>query len=141
MYTDSVCGTSTDTSHDGDQNVLLDGERAGIESDAEDLNSGNDTGPETEDREGDQLSHYGANGDRRIAEEEELVETGDENSPEDTDEPSSEGVYGHIWVIGVCDGRPDLGVGRILFETPRMGQVEVGVVEVGDIDYGHWRGV
>lgn len=57
---------------------------------------------------------YATNGDRRVAEEEELVETGDEDGPEDTDEPRPEGVHGHVDVVGVGHRRPDLGVRRII---------------------------
>ena len=60
------------------------------------------------------MGTYTRDGDGRITEEEELVKTGDDDGPYETDKPCAEGGAGHVWVVGVGDGRPDLGVGRVI---------------------------
>ena len=56
------------------------------------------------------MNTYTSDGNGRIAEEEELVEAGDDNGPYETDKPCAEGGAGHVWVVGVGDGRTDLGI-------------------------------
>ena len=53
---------------------------------------------------------YAGDGDRGIAEEEELVQAGEDDGPDEADEPGPEGVHGHVRVVGVGDGRTDLRV-------------------------------
>ena len=57
---------------------------------------------------------YAAHGDAREAEEEELIETWDEDSPDNADEPSPKGTTGHVGVIRVRDGGTDFRVGRVV---------------------------
>ena len=91
--------------------MLLDSERAWIERDTEYFDGGDYAGPETDERERDELGDDARDGDGGISEEEELVEAWDEDGPAETDEPGAEGVDRHAGVVGVGDGRPDFGVG------------------------------
>lgn len=49
-----------------------------------------------------------------IAEIVELVDAGEDDSPEDSEEPGAEGVDGHGLVIVVCDGGTDFWIGRVV---------------------------
>ena len=109
-----VCRTRADASHDGDQDVFLDRERARVDRDTEDLDAGHDACPETENREGDELGHDTGDGDGGVSEEEELVQTGDEDGPGNANEPGPEGAAGHVRVVGVGDGGTDLGVRGVI---------------------------
>jgi hypothetical protein len=64
------------------------------------------------------------------AEVEELVEAGNEDGPEETDEPGAEGGAWHVWVVGVGDGSTDLGVWGVVLEVVDVIR-QVGVVKVG----------
>ena len=154
--THGICRGVTDGGHDGEEDMLLDGEGAGVNRDAKDLDVGDDACPETAKGEGEQLgdnlhasrSAIGAattnaqqerraydgekrgrwgrerrrkredthttDGDGGVPEEEELVHAGDEDGPDDSDEPSTEGAGGHVRVVGVGDGGAHLGVGRVV---------------------------
>ena len=57
---------------------------------------------------------YATNGDRRVPEEEELVQAGDEHGPADTDQPGPECVDRDRGVIGVRDGGTNLWVRRVV---------------------------
>lgn len=50
-----VRGLGTNTAHDGDQDVLLNGEGAWVNRDTKDLDSGHETSPKPDKREGQQL--------------------------------------------------------------------------------------
>ena len=65
-------------------------------------------------RHGKKSDAHIANSDGRIPEEEELVHAGDEDGPDDTNHPCTEGVDRHGRVVGVGDGGADLGVGRVI---------------------------
>ena len=52
-----IGGARADVGHNGDDNMLLNGERTGVERDTEDLDRGNNAGPETEDGERNQLGN------------------------------------------------------------------------------------
>ena len=52
--------------------------------------------------------------DARVAEEEELVQPGDDDGPDETDKPSTEGRAGHVDIVGVGDGSTDLRVGGVV---------------------------
>jgi hypothetical protein len=121
-----------DGCHDGDENVLLDGKRTRIEGDTEYLDGGDKACPETEEREGDELRDNARDGNGWEAEEEELVEAGDDDGPNEANEPSTEGVDGHVWVICVGYSRPDFRVRGIVLEGVDMVDVEVGVVKLGN---------
>ena len=128
--TDGVGRLCSHGGHDGDDDMLLDREWSGVERDTKDLYPRYDARPETEEREGDQLSYdlrcdtsrqppidletvyatYTTDSDRGIAEEEELVEAGDEHGPADANEPCPESVNGNGGVIGICDGSSDFRV-------------------------------
>lgn len=69
-----ICRSSTDTSHDGDENVLLDRERSGIDGHAEDLDIWAETSPSTTHWVGEQLGDNAGDGDRGISEKEELIQ-------------------------------------------------------------------
>lgn len=114
--------------------MLLDSERAWVERDTEYFDGGNYAGPETEEGERDELGNDARDGDGGISEEEELVEAWDEDGPAETDEPCAEGTDGHGRVVCVCDGGPDLRVGRVILEPVDVVEVEVGVLKVGDRD-------
>lgn len=60
-----------------------------------------------------------------------MIEAGDEDGPDDTNEPRPEGVHWHFEVICVGDGRPDLGIRRVILEVLDVLKVEIRVVEVG----------
>ena len=62
-----VSRARSDVGHNSDDNVLLDGEWAGVEGDTEDLYAGNESGPSAHEGEGDQLRHnlYVATHERR----------------------------------------------------------------------------
>ena len=114
--------------------MLLDGEWTGVEGDTKDLDVGEETCPEATDGEGEQLGDnlreaparstqcavrtreqtYSGDRDGGIPEEEELVHAGEDDGPDEANEPGAEGVHGHVRVVGVGDGGPDLGVGRII---------------------------
>ena len=55
MGTHGIGGLVTDVGHDGDEDMLLDGEGAGVEGDAEDLDVGEEACPEATEGEGEQL--------------------------------------------------------------------------------------
>lgn len=57
---------------------------------------------------------YAGDGDRGVAEEEELVEAGDDDGPEQADKPGAGGGARHVGVIGVGDGGAHLGVRRVV---------------------------
>ena len=78
---------------------------------------------------------YAANGDRGIPEEEELVHAGDDDGPDDTYEPCTEGFDRHVRVVGVGDGGADLGIWGIILEEQSI-LVEVGVLELRDGEDG-----
>ena len=83
---------------------------------------------------------YAANGDRGIPEEEELVHAGDDDGPDDTYEPCTEGVDRHVRVVGVGDGGADLGIRGIILKEQSI-LVEVGVLELRNGDDGDWRAI
>ena len=55
-----------------------------------------------------------SDGDSREAEEEELVQAGDEDGPDEADEPRAEGAAGHVGVVGVGDGGSNLRVRGVI---------------------------
>lgn len=151
-----VRATGGDVGHDGDHGVLLDVEWTRVERERaergrEDL-GGEDLGKEDTEGESDQLSDQGGDKDGRVPVGEELVETGEQDGEDKTDEPCSEGVDGHGRVIDVGDGCSYFWVDTVILESiletklgldvallkSRLGlvddvDVEVGVVEsVGD---------
>ena len=112
--TDGVGRLCSHGGHDGDDDMLLDREWSGVERDTKDLYPRYDARPETEEREGDQLGYdlrcdtsrqppidletvyatYTTDSDRGIAEEEELVQTRDNDSPNCSNHPGPKGVHG-----------------------------------------------
>ena len=44
----------------------------------------------------------------------ELIDGGEDDGPEHSEQPRSEGVDGHGLVIVVCDGGTDLWIGRVV---------------------------
>ena len=68
-----VCRARSDASHDGNQDVLLDRERARVELESEDRPSGKCPGEETANGERYKLSDELANDDGRVAEEEKFA--------------------------------------------------------------------
>ena len=66
------------------------------------------------------METYTANRDRRIPEEEELVQTGNEDSPDNTNEPGSESVDRHQGVVGVGDGGSNLRVRGVILCVASM---------------------
>ena len=117
--------------------MLLDGEWTGVERDTKDLDVGEETCPEATDGEGEQLGDnlgeapvrstqcavrtreqtYSGDRDGGIPEEEELVQTGNEDGPDNTNEPRSESVDRHQGVVGVGDGGSNLRVRRVVLCT------------------------
>ena len=79
--THRVCRLAPHSCHDRNQDVLLDSERAWIERDTEYFDGGDYAGPETDERERDELGDDARDGDGGISEEEELVEAWDEDGP------------------------------------------------------------
>ena len=70
---------------------------------------------------------------RNAAYEEELVDTGDEDRPDDAYEPGAESVDGHFRVVSVRDGGANLRVGRVVLELDRVGvEVRVLLIDVAD---------
>ena len=53
--THGICRGVTNGGHDGEEDMLLDGEGAGVEGDAKDLDVGEEAGPEAAEGEGQQL--------------------------------------------------------------------------------------
>ena len=53
----SVSGARADVCHNGDDDMLLDGEGTGVERGTKDLDLRDITGPETHEGEGNQLGH------------------------------------------------------------------------------------
>lgn len=118
--------------HDCRKHMLLDRERSGVEFHAENLIVGDEAGPcatEGEDQQlGDDLnapcsvrriysgiwSTYTADGDRGIAEEEKLVQAGDDNGPNKTEHPGADGRDWDIGVIRVRNSGTDLWVRRVV---------------------------
>lgn len=79
---------------------------------------------------------YAGNGDGRIAEEEELVEAGDDNGPDEADEPCAGGRTGHVGVVCVGDGGTHLGVRRVILCTRRSAlehEIVEGVVVLTEV--------
>ena len=60
------------------------------------------------------MDTHTTNDDRGISEEEELVETWNDDSPNDTNDPCAESVDRDGRVVSIRDGRPNLRVGRIV---------------------------
>jgi len=119
----------TERTH-GDQDMLLDGKRTGIQGITEDTPVGKPSGGGAADGERQELSDNAAYGDGGIAEEEELVETGEQDGPKDADDPGAEGGDGHVEIIGVGDGGTDLGIGAVVLESERLVLVEVWIIEL-----------
>ena len=125
--------------------MLLDGEWTGVERDTKDLDVGEETCPEATDGEGEQLGDnlgeaparstqcavrtreqtYSGDRDGGIPEEEELVHAGEDDGPDETDGPSAECVHRHVRIVGVSDGRSNLGVRRVILWTFRLESVPV----------------
>lgn len=63
---------------------------------------------------------YAAHGDAREAEEEELIHAGDNDSPNNTNDPDAQGGDRHTRVVGVSDRRANLGIGRVILWTTRF---------------------
>lgn len=118
-----------DASHDGDEDVLLDGERARVELHAEDGPPWERPGCEAADGVRDELGDELADDDRGIAEEEELVHAGEDDGADDADDPDAQGARGHGDVVGVGDGAAHFRVRRVLLDVFRI-RVQVGVVKV-----------
>lgn len=93
---DSVSGAGVDSSHGTDQDVLLDGEGAGVEREGPakdvELAGGEDSGHEVAQGERDQGDDRVTDRDLGLTEVEELVDKGDNGGEEETKEPHSEGV-------------------------------------------------
>lgn len=64
-----------------------------------------------------------------VSEEEKLVDTGDQDSPHDADNPSSESRRRHGRVVGVGHGGPDFWIRRLIFQCNGR-WVKVGVVRI-----------
>ena len=60
------------------------------------------------------INEYRGDENGRIAEEEELIQPGDQNGPDNTNEPSPERAHGHVDVVGICDCSSHFGVGRVI---------------------------
>lgn len=112
--------------------MLLDREWAGVELLAENPDVGDISRPETTDGERKELGNnlrrrlegssreidyritYTTDGDRRISEEEELIQTGDQDGPNDSDEPSTNGGDRDVRVVRVRDGGTDFRIWRVV---------------------------
>ena len=57
---------------------------------------------------------YTGDSDGGVAEVEELVKAGDDDGPDEADEPCTEGRAGHVDIVGVGDGSTDLRVGGVV---------------------------
>jgi hypothetical protein len=83
----------------------------------------------------------GGNGDRRVSEKEELIDTWDYDGPSETKYPSTECRHKHGWVIRIGNRGADFRVGRLIFEFGGH-RVEIWVVIVfyGDVlgKLGQW---
>lgn len=152
--THGICRCSSDTGHDGDDDVLFNGEWPRIKRDAKEGNIREVTSPGLANGEtqylGDNLfaqesiqqrgvtkeGKGNANlsdGDGGVSEEEELVHTGNEDSPNETDGPSTEGRRRHRGIICVGHGRTDFWIRRFILECSSR-WVKVWVIEVIDGD-------
>ena len=63
---------------------------------------------------------YTTDRDRGEAEEKELIESGDEDGPDETDEPRPESTAGHVCVVRVSDGRTNLGIRGVILYNKLM---------------------
>lgn len=153
--THGICRYSSDTGHDGDDDMLFNGERSRIKRDAKDGNIRQVTSPGFANREtqylGDNLSAQESiqqrgvqkmggreianlsDGDGGESEEKELVDTGNKDGPNETDGPSTEGRRRHRWIICVGNGRTDFWIRRFILKRGSR-WVKIRVVEVIDGD-------
>jgi hypothetical protein len=71
---------------------------------------------------------------RGIAEEEELIQTGNDDGPKQAQDPCTDRVHRHLRVVCVGDGRSYFRIGRVVLEDARcsLSLVQVGVIEIGD---------
>ena len=118
--------------------MFLDGKRTRIQGITENRPVGKPSGGGAANGKRQELSDNAADGDGGIAEEEELVETGEQDGPNDADDPGAEGGYGHVEIICVGDGGPDLGIGAVVLESESLVLVEVRVIELVASDFLRW---
>lgn len=111
--------------------MLLHGKRARIEGMTEYSPIGKDICECSAHWEGQQLTDYRFNHDRRVAEEKELVDTRHDDSPHYPQKPCSDGGDRHIWIIRVRDGRSDFWVWTFIFESKEIILVQIGVIKRG----------
>lgn len=60
------------------------------------------------------LGTYTSDGYAGVTEEEELVQTGDEDCPDEAEDPCTGGLAGHVGVVGISDGGPNFGIRRVI---------------------------
>ena len=116
---DSVDAAGAGIGEDGDENVLLHVEGAGIEGEfiAGVLEKGprrQSGGHETAERHDSDLGGDGADRERLLAVPEELVQKGEDETGEDAQNPHPEGQHGYIWVIRYRHGQRHLLYRRVL---------------------------
>jgi hypothetical protein len=88
-------------------------------------------GPEEISNAAEQKSTYLTDGDGRVSEEEKLVDAGNEDGPNETDDPSAEGRRWHRGIIRVGNRRTDFWIwGFVLKGKGRW--VKVWVVKFVD---------
>lgn len=108
--------------------MFLDGERSRVQGHSENLDVGSEGRHGSTHWEGQKLSDDSADRNGGEPEEEELVQARYNDRPCNSENPGTEGRDWHVGIVGIGNGRPDLGVWTLVIKA-NVVLVQVGVIK------------